>query len=290
MEENKKTKKHYFFIIFGFVLFIILLVTISLIYNNTKNNKTETSVSPSKYKYDKNKPYLTEAQIDLMYSQPQNYIGENLKIFGKVFSVEKSDYGYALQIFRDVQNSDQNTVVYYYDSSPITIKDGDYIAIDGYISDVFRGRNLMGGIITAPLIVTYSIKKSSYIDVCSPTIKTIEVNKTQSQYGCDITIDKVEFAETETRIYVTATNNSNYEFNIYVYSAKVTQAGKQYEYESNYEADYEELQTELLSGITSTGIITFPAINQNDFTLILEASSDNWNWNFTPYKYNINIQ
>ena len=154
---------------------------------------------------------------------------------------------------------------------------------------MFYGQNMLGTSISAPLIITTNIKKSSYIDVCSPTIKSVNVNQKQSQYGCDVIVDKVEFASDETRVYVTVTNNSNYNFNVYMYSAKLTQNGKQYEYESNYDADYEEIQTEILPGITTSGIITFPSINQSSFNFILDGSSDNWYTDINPYNFAISF-
>lgn len=298
MEENKKWYKNKkiiaTLIVCTFVIIVVIsiLLTLSSSNNTTSSNANKESNTKNEVtiKYDKSKPYLTEEQINKMYSNPKSYIGENVKIIGKVFSVEKYDYGYALQIFRDIQNLEQNTVVYYYSTSPIEIKEDDYIAIDGYVSDIFKGQNAYGGVVTAPLIITYGVEKSSYMEACSPTIKSVEVNQTQTQHGCTITLSKVEFAKNETRVYVTVTNNSSYEFSVYTYSAKATQAGKQYEYESNYEADYEELQTDLLAGITSSGVITFPAMNQADFNFIIEGSSDNWQLRFNPYQFNIKVQ
>lgn len=297
MEENIKWYKNKKIIITLISCILVVIVVIAVLLSLSSSDTTTSSGSGKEAvkkevttKYDKSKPYLTAEQIDKMYANPKSYIGENVKIIGRVFSVEKYDYGYALQVFRESQNSEQNTVVYYYDASPIEIKEDDYIAIDGYVNDVFKGQNAYGGIVTAPLIVTYGVEKSSYMEACSPTIKSVEVNQTQTQHGCSITVSKVEFAEKETRVYVTATNNSNAEFNLWTYSAKITQAGKQYENETNYNADYEKLQSELLSGITSSGIITFPAMNQADFSFIIEGSNGNWRLDFNPYQFNIKVQ
>ena len=48
-----------------------------------------------------------------------------------------------------------------------------------------------------------SIEVVGYIDALSPTIKSVDIKETQTLYGHTITVEKVEFAQTGTRIYVT---------------------------------------------------------------------------------------
>ena len=98
------------------------------------------------------------------------------------------------------------------------------------------------------------------------------------------------FAEKETRVYVTAKNDAKDEFSIYTYSAVITQNGKQYEQDDNWDADYEELQSELKPGITSSGILVFPKIEQKDFKLIIDGSSDDWDIEINEYVFNLEVK
>ncbi|MBO5477041.1 MAG: hypothetical protein J6A15_04750 [Clostridia bacterium] len=292
MEEEKGMSKwKIIMIIIGVVVVIMALITVitptdtsEQISQNSNKDNTETT-----YKYDRNGSYLSEIEINQMYSNPESFIGKNLKIYGKVFNIESFQNGYAIQLYRDPINYNQNTIVYYYSAVPTVLKENDYVMVDGYLFSNQKYENVMGTTMSAPTIIAYEIKKSSYVEVCSPTLKSVDVNQTQSQYGCDITVSKVEFAKDETRVYVTVTNNSGYQFNLYKYSTKIVQAGKQYEYEYNYNADYEDLQTDLLSGVTSSGIITFPAMSIEDFSLVLDGSSDNWDIRIQPYQFNVQV-
>src|SRR5690606_35554502 len=94
-----------------------------------------------------------------------------------------------------------------------------------------------------------NIKKSNYIEAVSPPIQTVEVNEKIDQSGFVVQVNKLEIAENETRLYVTITNESNTNINVYTYSAKLIQNGKQLEYEPNFDADYPEPQSELLPGV-----------------------------------------
>ena len=101
---------------------------------------------------------------------------------------------------------------------------------------------------------------------------------------------KLNLQKKETRVYVTASNNASDDFSIYTYSAVATQNGKQYEYDSNYDAGYEELSSELKPGITSKGILTFPAMDQSNFTIIIDGSSDNWDIDLKDFKFDLEVK
>lgn len=124
-----------------------------------------------------------------------------------------------------------------------------------------------------------------------PTIKEITFsNKTINQFGYIITVEKIEFADDETRVYVKAENTSSNKFNIYKYSAKILQGLKQYNQSDNYEANYPELQSELQPGVVSEGILVFPTINQNNMKLIIGGSSSDWNIDINDYSFDLEIR
>ena len=52
------------------------------------------------------------------------------------------------------------------------------------------------------------------------------------------------------------------------------------------DANYPEVQTDLLPGITTSGIICFPAIDMNsNFDIYFEGHSDNWNEEINTYQF-----
>lgn len=290
MEGGAKTKRFYQRKIF-WILIIILLGLIYFVWWMSQPIKVDTNYNDKKSSVSGNKSseYIPEDKIDDIYVSTKAYKGMNIKITGKVFNVNKDSDGIEFQIHRDVDNQEQNTIIYFQNTKK-TIKEGDFVAIDGYVYDTYSYTNLYGGTISAPYIVAYNVKIKSYKDVVRPTIKEVSLNKSINKHGVNVTVEKVEFAEKETRVYVTIENNSGYEFNLYEHSSKIVQNGSQYEYESNYKADYKEIQSEVLSGVSTSGVLTFPAMSQSDFRLILSCRSDNYSWKLRDFTFDIAVE
>lgn len=226
-------------------------------------------------------------EIKGLFSNPENLKNHYVEIIGKVFTApEYTDDGICIQMFADYENSENNTVVYIADTD-FKVDAGDYIKVIGKVSEPVTGTNVLGAEITAPTVIAKEYSILSYQEAASPTNKTIEVNKTQTQLGYSVTVQKVELAENETRVYIKVENHGSDNFNVYSFNAKLTQNGKQYEEQSNWDADYPEIQTDLLVGNSTEGIIAFPAIKEGAFKLLIEGSSDNWEEDIKPFTFNI---
>lgn len=65
------------------------------------------------------------------------------------------------------------------------------------------------------------VEKATYIEAFAPTLKTINVNKEINQNGYVAKITKVEFAEKETRSYLSITNNTRENISLYKYNSKL---------------------------------------------------------------------
>lgn len=286
VQKKKFYKRKWFWLI---VILVIISCFIWWMSQPVKVEKTSNKKN-SEVVGDPLNKYIEEEKIDNIYTSAVIYKGMNIKITGQVFNIISNDSdGVQFQMYRDAENNKQNTLIYY-PTTNRTIKEGDFVLIDGYIYGDYDYTNSYGGSLSAPCIVAYSVKTKSYKDVVRPTLKEAVLNKSMNKYGVNITIEKVEFAKKETRVYVSVENNSGYEFNLYKYSAKIVQNNSQYEYESNYDADYKELQTEILSGVTTSGVLTFPALSQDDFKLILSCGSDNYSWHLRDFTFNIEVK
>ena len=246
------------------------------------NNNTEISETPAEP--------LSDSEVKRMYSNPSDYIGSTVELVGVIFGgVDYDSDGIYFQIWADPENIDYNTVVAYFDPE-LTLEDGQYIHIKGTIIDVLEGENMMGGQIIAPAIQADTLEVISYKDAVRPTIATaIAVNNTIEQYGYSVTVQGVELAEKETRAYISVTNNGSSEFSLYGFNMVLIQDGTQYEYAPNYMADYPELQSNIRTGITTEGIVVFPAIQQEPFQIIMEASSYDWTQPLQEYIFDFNI-
>ncbi len=233
---------------------------------------------------------LNENEIKRMYSNPSDYIGSTVELTGVIFgNVDYDSDGIYFQMWADPDNIDFNTVVAYLDPE-LTLETGQYVRIDGTIAGVFEGENMMGGQIIAPTIKADTLEITSYKDAVRPTIATATaINDTIDQYGYSVTVQNVELAEKETRAYISVTNNGTNEFSLYGFNMVLIQDSTQYEYEPNYMADYPELQSSIRPGITTEGVVVFPAIKQEPFQIIMESHSYDWKQPLQEYVFDFNM-
>ena len=233
---------------------------------------------------------LTEDEIKRMYSSPEDYIGRTVELVGQVFAgVDYDEDGVYFQMWADAENFNNNTVVAYLDPS-FTVEDNQYVRVKGTVADVLVGENMMGATVTAPLIRADELAVLTYKEAVMPTIAVAEaMTKTIEQRGYSVTVQTVELAEEETRAYISVTNNGSSTFSLYEFNMLLIQDGTQYEYTWNFMADYPELQTDIRPGITSEGVVVFPAIKEAPFQIIMEGDSGDWNEELEEYIFDFNI-
>ena len=234
---------------------------------------------------------LTEADTRLMYSDPDEYKGAYVTLSGVVFTdPEYNEDGVRFQIWADPENRDLNTVVNYA-ASGFELDTDQYVRVSGIVEGELSGFNMFSGVVSAPEIEADSVEILSYQEVMAPTIATAYAAAPEvDQFGYTVSVQKVELAENETRVYVSVTNNGAAEFKIYDFNARIVQNGRQYDQENNYDADYPELQSGILPGVTSEGIITFPALEESPFQLIIEGNSDSWEEDIQDYVFDLSFE
>ena len=234
---------------------------------------------------------LTDAEVKMMYSAPDEYKGALVELSGVVFNtVEYDEDGVYFQMWGDPENSDLNTIVTYPDPN-FALESDQYVKITGTVMGEFTGTNAFGGEISAAVVTADTLEISTYQDVVSPTLATASADvPTVEQLGYSITIQKAELAENETRLYISATNNGSANFIIYSFNMTIVQDRHQYEEESNYDADYPELQSDIRPSVTTEWIVTFPALENAPFQLIIEARSDDWDEDIQDYVFNLDFQ
>lgn len=231
---------------------------------------------------------LSADEVKKMYSSPKDYKGSFVELSGIVFGgVEYDDDGLYFQMFGDPTNMDMNTLVGY-DDPAFELEDDQYVKLTGEVIDVYEGENLLGGKVVAPVIRADSLEISSYIDVVSPTLATAQAaTPAVDQHGYVVTIDKAELSATETRLYVSVTNNGSSSFSVYPFNMRIVQDGTQYEETTNFDAGYPELQSDILPGVTTEGIVTFPPLQNAPFTVLVEGQSDDWDEDFKDYTFEL---
>lgn len=233
--------------------------------------------------------YINKAEYTSLFDNPDSYKEKDIKIAGRMFNAMEQDAnGKYFQMMYNL-NGEDKTVVVMCDLDAPDFMDGDYVLLSGKVLGQIIGQNAFGGDVRALAIKADMVAETDYATAINPAIKTVDVGLQIDQYGYIIIVDKVEFAENETRLYAKVQNNGIAEFGFASYSTKIVQGSSQYEYEYNYEADYPEIQTEILPGVTSSGIICFPPMNPDEsFAIYFDGYSENWDEGIRTYQFNVN--
>lgn len=200
-------------------------------------------------------------EINYLYAEPDDYEGRTIQLTGRVFNIEKDGDTTIIQMYHDVENYDQDTIVLSYDQD-VKVKENEYIRVDGSVDGEFNGENVMGGEIACPQI---SATKIEQIDVTEaiPAEKTVKVNKTITKGKYEVTIEKVDFTGQNARIYLNVKNNSSEDFSNYPIDGKLIQNGKQYEVE--YDGNYPYPSTSVKPGAYSDSVIVFKGVEESNF-------------------------
>ncbi|MDD2588869.1 MAG: hypothetical protein PHY60_08290 [Atopobiaceae bacterium] len=231
---------------------------------------------------------LSDDEIADLYNGSTSYKGRTITVSGKVFNVDGSD---GFQLWHDPANNAGNTLVKGTGCAS-GLASGDYVIVTGTVDDPYTGTNAVGGSVTAVSIAETSVEKSSYKDVMAPTLKEVAVGQTVDQGGCQVTLDKIEFAANETRVYVTATNNGTAQFTPYGYSAHLIQGGKQIEVDqtNSYQQGYDQLSyTGIVSGASSSGVIVFPAVDQASLQFVIGGYCSDYTNQLGDFTFDVTI-
>ena len=232
--------------------------------------------------------YIDDSKLNSLYTEPKKFKNKGVKLMGRIFSVEEDGDDNYLQVFVEVSGDEKNTIVKDLVSKE-KFKENEIVYIEGIVTDEFKGENAFGAEVLAPAIEATKVEKKSFMEAYRPTIKELSVSESKEQNNIKITIEKIELAEKETRVYLKVKNDSDNKFNLYTHTAKIIQDGKQFEEEYIFEDDYKEIQTDISPGVETDGIILFPKIEEGAFQFNIEGSSDDYNIDFNPFSFEVNM-
>jgi hypothetical protein len=234
------------------------------------------------------KEYIDESDLDAFFLDPDQFKGKYIKLSGKVTSeLEKGEDKYYLTAYHDVENFEKQFNVAIDEAQEISTD--EFFIIEGRIEGATQQMEDIYLTEDIPLISAKTVKATSYMEAFAPAEKTIEPKMPVDQYGFVVTIDKIEFSKKETRLYITAANNSATNCSLYEFNSKVVQNGQQFESaDAGYDSNYPELPDEILPGVSASGIFVFPPLDSGtEFDITMEGYSSNYEEDFAPYTYKI---
>lgn len=167
----------------------------------------------------------------------------------------------------------------------------NFVMIDGEILGAYKGENAFVRVVDSLNIRIDNVEKATYQEAVSTTIKEEVLADTKnSQNGVGIVVSKVEFADNETRVYYSVTNNSGSKYSFYDFNIKINQNRKQFEEQSNYKGDYPSISGEVLNGISGEGIVAFTTMDITSFELHFNAGySANYDLDFEDFTLLVTI-
>lgn len=234
--------------------------------------------------------------IKAVASDPDAYAGKYIKFSGVASVADESDDSYGLQVYLDPNYNDSVLVEVPKDLVSDPISADDYVSVDARIEGSYDGQTVMGANTTWAYLTAVGIEKTTYMDAFAPTVKELTPNVSSEQNGVSVNVDKVEYADMETRVYLTVSNNSEDNVSYGVYSARLIQDGQQIEQDqssgSAYMGDYPELSYDVTAGASTSGVLVFPVIDQTkDFQVIVpDVYSDNYELEFSDFALDISVQ
>ncbi|GIM44530.1 hypothetical protein DNHGIG_00790 [Collibacillus ludicampi] len=238
-----------------------------------------------------NVPKVTETNKAQFLQDADKFKGADATLQGKVF-IGTKNIGDMTAFQMQVDN---HNVVVNLNGQNADIKENDFVEVTGRVQGVMEGTNAFGAKISAPVIQLESVKKIDPLSVLSPTIKSLQVDKTLDQHGLSLTVNKIDFAKDEQRVYITIKNGTQNKAYFFVFEAKAVQDGQQLDSKiSDHVIDaketYKEIPSDLLPGVSANGVIVFKGLSPDKpFKLTLSAHTDDFETNFNPYTFDIPV-
>ena len=231
---------------------------------------------------------LTEDEVKQWLDGAEGFVGRTATVTGQVFNAEHDGDLHSYQIYTDPDNYEGNTIIQISGENPGLSTD-DFVRATGTIEENFTGENAFGGEVTATAMTADTIEKVTYQEAVAPTLTQVDLAQTVEASGYSVTVDKIEFAEKETRVYVTLSNNGAGRFSLYDYDAVVIQDGQQYNVQDNYIAGYPTINNELAQGASLSGIVCFPHLEAKSMQLQMHGYSDNYEVDPPSLDFNFDI-
>lgn len=263
--------------------------------SESANGNEENTVTTEETESTEEKSAKGEVAVedfDKMYSDPRSYQDYEVEYTAQIFTKpERDEDGTYIQAYADPANYEQNTIIFIADPD-LAVESEDYIKVKGIVRDQFEGENLVGGSVAAPMIEASTVEVVDYITAVSPTRETVEVGQEIDQQGYLVALQKIELAENQTRVYVKISNNTDDSISYFSHSTKLIVENQQLEPEYTYESGLPEVQSDILTGVESEGVITFPAIDPETTSLTFhsEGYSDNWELEIDPFVFEVVIE
>lgn len=242
--------------------------------------------SSSPHSTPRNTPTLTNATWNSVQSNPKSYVGSSINVKGQWLQVIPNSSPKMDLVYLNPKNMTGAIAV---ENSQSRIRSHSYVDISGRIVGVNQFRNVFGAKISIPVIKATKMVTVSRNTFFAPTVGTVSSVAPQTQNGLTIAVSKVEFANKQTRVFLTATNHSGSGVQISDNSATLVQGTHQLNVHL-FASDSHLFPTSITNGVISSDELTYQGANLNShhaLILRISVSSNNFNQTWRHFSFTI---
>jgi len=223
-----------------------------------------------------NNPRLTNRDMSNILRDPRHFVGRRIDLNGQVAQDPQYDRsGTHVQIF--VVFERVNTYIIGDYSATLEVTQGDFINARGLVTDTFKGVTDDGHKLETVRVRVDKVRSTTPENALAPALKTWTPGLTEVDHNVSVSLDRVEFAATETRFYLKIRNGASEPIVTHLYNSEATQARRRYGLQPNPIAGYKEMPVDLASGVDETGVLVFPVMTAGKpLKLSLGLSGSGW--------------
>lgn len=241
------------------------------------------------------KNLLSPEETKTALRNPEDNKGESVELSGYIFNLidEDDEYIYA-QIYQDFENYKEDAVLKIPKEVTTDVDEEKFIYGQGVILGEMKGENLFGGDLTTSVVEIDNILIGDFKDTVAKTNKEHQINMELTQHNHTVVIDKIEFSDYDTRLYVKINNDSDAKVSLSTYDFTFVINGKNHKEDYSYYGEYPEIDSELNPNTHTDGIISFEPIDYEagaDVKIVVDSPySDNWDNEFHDYIFDFTLE
>ena len=152
---------------------------------------------------------FTNENIATLYKNPAKYKGSSVDFTGRVDGVlNQVQDQYLFSVAVETSDAEGNNhIAVVYKGTPTNLRlQGNFVHLEGFVKAQLSNPATLS---VEPLIEAKSLEVVPAWVVVAPTIKTVPVDQSAIHNGRKITLQKVEFAEHETRLFLEVFNETD---------------------------------------------------------------------------------
>lgn len=153
----------------------------------------------------------------------------------------------------------------------LRLRDRSFVTLHGTVMGEHSYTDSYGYEDACPAIYLTNLEQSSYAEIYAPALTILSFDNCVSTVeNCTVQVFKCEFAESETRVYLTIDNNGSSPISFIPSECVVQQANKKYPWKENLDADYPQFSGSLQPDEKKHMVLTFSSLDASqDMVLTL---------------------